>query len=108
MPSIVCSAGTFGIDAVQITIEVDSSGYGQPWLTMVGLPDLAVREAYARVFAALSNAGFFLVTIRRSLLAHSAAFDDFWYDTGKHFSEVNTRKHFSEVNTRKHFSKVKW
>jgi magnesium chelatase family protein len=60
MLSKVCSAATLGIDAVRITVEVDSGGYAQPLFTMVGLPDLAVREAYARVFAALSNSGFFL------------------------------------------------
>jgi len=60
MLSKVCSAATLGIDAVRITIEVDSGGSGQPGFTLVGLPDLAVREAYSRVRAALANSGFFL------------------------------------------------
>src|SRR5690242_6662342 len=59
MLSKVCSAATLGIDAVRITIEVDSGRAGQPKFTMVGLPDLAVREAYSRVKAALANSGFF-------------------------------------------------
>jgi magnesium chelatase family protein len=59
MLSKVCSAATLGIDAVRITIEVDSHGAGQPGFRMVGLADLAVREAYARVKAALANSGFF-------------------------------------------------
>ncbi|HVT44939.1 MAG TPA: YifB family Mg chelatase-like AAA ATPase [Thermoanaerobaculia bacterium] len=52
----VTSAATFGIDAVRIIIEVDASG-GLPGFTMVGLPDAAVREAYARVRAAMANCG---------------------------------------------------
>ena len=59
MLSKVCSAATLGIDAVRITVEVDSHGAGQPGFRMVGLPDLAVREAYARVKAALANSGLF-------------------------------------------------
>src|ERR1051326_2058261 len=59
MLSKVCSAATLGIDAVRITIEVDSHGAGQPGFRMVGLPDLAVRGAYARVKAARANSGFF-------------------------------------------------
>lgn len=56
MLSKVQSAATFGIDAVRITVEVDH-GSGLPKITMVGLPDTAVRESYARVRAALSNCG---------------------------------------------------
>ena len=59
MLSKVCSAATLGIDAVRITVEVDTHGAGQPGFCMVGLADLAVRESYARVKAALANSGFF-------------------------------------------------
>ncbi|HET7710637.1 MAG TPA: YifB family Mg chelatase-like AAA ATPase [Thermoanaerobaculia bacterium] len=59
MLSKVWSAATLGIDAVRITIEVDA-GTGQPGFTLVGLPDTAVREAYARVRSALANCGLFL------------------------------------------------
>ncbi|HEY2093322.1 MAG TPA: YifB family Mg chelatase-like AAA ATPase [Thermoanaerobaculia bacterium] len=59
MLSKVCSAATLGIDAVRITIEVDTHGSGQPKFSLVGLGDLAVREAYARVKSALANSGFF-------------------------------------------------
>jgi len=54
----VWSAATLGIDAVRITVEVDAVEHGQPTFTMVGLPDLAVREAYSRVRSALYNCGF--------------------------------------------------
>lgn len=57
MLSKVLSAATFGIDAVRITIEVHATNSNMPHFTMVGLPDAAVREAYARVRSALSNSG---------------------------------------------------
>jgi magnesium chelatase family protein len=54
----VWSAATLGIDAVRITVEVDAVESGLPKFIMVGLPDLAVREAYSRVRSALHNCGF--------------------------------------------------
>ncbi|HVR42809.1 MAG TPA: YifB family Mg chelatase-like AAA ATPase [Thermoanaerobaculia bacterium] len=56
MLSKVLSAATYGIDAVRITVEVDSSS-GTPRFDLVGLPDAAVRESYSRIRAALSNCG---------------------------------------------------
>src|SRR5438309_2054293 len=53
----VWSAATLGIEAVRIVIEVDVV-LGNPRFTIVGLPDLAVREAWARVRAALYNCGY--------------------------------------------------
>lgn len=58
MFSRIISAATFGIDAVRITIEVDEGSAGPPRFVMVGLPDAAVRESYARVKSALVNCGF--------------------------------------------------
>src|SRR5437867_5686840 len=60
MLSKVWSAATLGIDAVRITIEVDSAQTAKPGFTLVGLPDAAVREAYSRVRSALHNCGFWL------------------------------------------------
>ena len=61
MLSKVWSAATLGIDAVRIIIEVDSGGHSaQPGFVLVGLPDAAVREAYARIRAALHNCGFWV------------------------------------------------
>ena len=59
MLSKVWSAATLGIDAVKIVVEVDSRSAQQPGYTLVGLPDLAVRESYSRVRAALANCGFY-------------------------------------------------
>ncbi|MBX7219171.1 MAG: YifB family Mg chelatase-like AAA ATPase [Blastocatellia bacterium] len=58
------SASVFGIDANLIQVEVDLSPRGQttetqPNVTMVGLPDLAVRESRERIRAAVNNCGFF-------------------------------------------------
>ncbi len=47
-----------GIDAVPCEVEVDLSGQGLPRTTLVGLPDIAVREAIDRVQTAVANAGF--------------------------------------------------
>ena len=57
----VWSAATLGIDAVRIVIEVDSGGHSaQPGFVLVGLPDTAVREAYARIRSALHSCGFWI------------------------------------------------
>ncbi len=50
------SFGIFGLDAYPITIEVDVSK-GLPSLTIVGLPDSAIRESKERVRAAIKNSG---------------------------------------------------
>lgn len=57
MLSAVRSAAVLGIDAYDITVEVDVA-LGLPQWTTVGLPAGAVRESRERVGAALANAGF--------------------------------------------------
>jgi magnesium chelatase family protein len=51
------SAAIQGIDAVPVSVEVDVHG-GLPALSMVGLPDAAVRESRDRVRAAIQNSSF--------------------------------------------------
>ena len=51
------SAAVVGIDAVPVQVEVDS-GYGDTKVTVVGLPDAAVKESTHRVMSALSNSAF--------------------------------------------------
>ncbi|MEZ5276179.1 MAG: YifB family Mg chelatase-like AAA ATPase [Opitutaceae bacterium] len=54
----VCSAALQGIDAVPVTVEVNSGQSGDPRLILVGLPDAAVKESDDRVFSALTNTNF--------------------------------------------------
>jgi magnesium chelatase family protein len=51
-----CSAAVRGISAVIVTIEVDSGKGSQ--FSLVGLPDVAVRESHKRIESALNSAGY--------------------------------------------------
>jgi magnesium chelatase family protein len=53
----IFSAATYGIDAVIVEVEVHFEKQ-LPSVTIVGLPDNAVRESKERVIAALKNSGF--------------------------------------------------
>ena len=53
----VSSCTTTGIEGVFVAVEADL-GTGLPTFTIVGLPDLAVRESRERVLAAIRNSGF--------------------------------------------------
>ncbi|HET19182.1 MAG TPA: ATP-dependent protease, partial [Chromatiales bacterium] len=55
--AIVHSRAQAGIEAPPVTVEVHLSG-GLPALSIVGLPETAVKESKDRVRAALMNAGF--------------------------------------------------
>lgn len=57
MLAAIRSAAILGIDAYDVTVEVDAAP-GLPQWTMVGLPLGAVKESRERVGAALVNAGF--------------------------------------------------
>lgn len=52
-----CSLGLSGLDAYEVTIEVDVSR-GLPSMSIVGLPDNAIRESKERVRSAIRNCGF--------------------------------------------------
>jgi magnesium chelatase family protein len=54
----VHSCAVVGLDAEPIQVEVDIAS-GLEKVTLVGLPDAAVRESSERVRAAISNSGFF-------------------------------------------------
>lgn len=56
MPATVKSAAIVGIDAVPVDVEVEELP-GLPSVTIVGLPDAAVKEATSRIIAALQNTG---------------------------------------------------
>src|ERR671934_2250086 len=57
MLAAVRSAAVLGIEAYDVTVEVDAAN-GLPQWTIVGLPASAVKESRERVSAALVNSGF--------------------------------------------------
>ena len=57
MYSVLKSFGLSGLNGFAVEVEADISG-GMPALSIVGLPDSAVRESGDRVHAALKNLGF--------------------------------------------------
>ena len=57
MLAAIQSAAVLGIDAYDVTVEVDAA-QGLPQWTIVGLPAGAVKESRERVGAALVNSGF--------------------------------------------------
>src|SRR5690242_21835726 len=52
------SAAVYGIDAHLIDVEVDMYAGSARDFTMVGMPDIAVRESRERIKSALINSGF--------------------------------------------------
>ncbi len=58
------SAAVLGLEALPVEVEVDS-GNGLAGLTIVGLPDAAVRESSERVRAAIRNSGLVFPANRR-------------------------------------------
>jgi magnesium chelatase family protein len=58
MPSIrIFSGATFGLDALPIEVEVDSTP-GLHFFNIVGLPDKTVEESKDRIASAIRNSGF--------------------------------------------------
>ena len=62
----VHSASLLGIDAFPVEVEVNS-GWGQPAVIIVGLPDAAVKESRDRVKTAIENSGFKYVMGRTTI-----------------------------------------
>ncbi|MBF0518142.1 MAG: YifB family Mg chelatase-like AAA ATPase [Nitrospirae bacterium] len=58
MLSKIISSTVIGIDAFIVEVEVDIVPKGMPAFSIVGLPDMAVKESKERVRAALKNIGF--------------------------------------------------
>lgn len=58
MLSTTHSCALSGVEAIEITIEVNCGERGEPRFIIVGLPDAAVKESHDRVFSALANSGF--------------------------------------------------
>lgn len=55
--SVVHSRALVGVNAIPVSVEIHLSG-GLPALSIVGMPETAVRESKDRVRAALLNSGF--------------------------------------------------
>jgi magnesium chelatase family protein len=53
----VMSCAIVGLDAQIVEVEVDITP-GQPFFSIVGLPDAAIRESKDRVYAAVRNSGY--------------------------------------------------
>ncbi|MBN1875819.1 MAG: YifB family Mg chelatase-like AAA ATPase [Anaerolineae bacterium] len=51
------SAAVLGLEALPVDVEVDAMRSGQASMTLVGLPDAAVRESGERVRSAIRNSG---------------------------------------------------
>ena len=62
--SLVQSRALFGLEAARVTVEVHLAN-GLPSFTLVGLAEVAVKEARERVRCALVNAGFIFPTNKR-------------------------------------------
>lgn len=56
------SATLLGVNAVEVEIECHEAPGNQFRITVVGLPDAAVKEARDRVMAAVHNSGFYMPT----------------------------------------------
>jgi magnesium chelatase family protein len=67
MLATIGSAALLGIDAVPVSIEVNTGEHGVPELILVGLPDSAVKESEDRVYSALSNSGLRMPRTRTTI-----------------------------------------
>ena len=81
--AIVHSRAQVGVQAPTVTVEAHLAN-GLPALTLVGLPETAVKESKDRVRSAILNAGFDFparrITIKRKLLG-------IFYQTQSHIAE---------------------
>lgn len=67
MLATVHSCAVIGVQGVPVEVEVDVSPGQAGLVTIVGLPDAAVREAKERVRAALLNSGFYFTRQRLTI-----------------------------------------
>ncbi len=66
MLATVLSCAVIGLDAELVRVEVDIAS-GLERVTLVGLPDAAVRESSERVRAAITNSGFYFPSHRLTI-----------------------------------------
>ena len=71
MFSVVKSGATLGIEGYIVQVEVDlSNGKRATNMTIVGLPDTAVKESRERVFSAIKNSGH--TTLKENIVVNLA------------------------------------
>jgi len=66
------SAAVYGIDAELVEVEVNLTPWPgdsqrETFVTVVGLPDMAVRESRERIRAAITNCGFFFPVYKTTI-----------------------------------------
>jgi magnesium chelatase family protein len=57
-------SAVYGVDAITITVEINSTNTGKIEAIIVGLPDNAVKESLQRVESAIKSNGFFMPRTR--------------------------------------------
>ncbi len=67
MLATIGSAALVGVDAVPVSVEVNTGESGFPELVLVGLPDAAVKESEDRVRSAVANSGFIMPRMRATI-----------------------------------------
>lgn len=67
MLAIVQSAALHGVEALPVTVEVNTGEAGEPRVVLVGLPDAAVKESQDRVSSAITNSGFRMPETRTTI-----------------------------------------
>lgn len=67
MLSKISSLTVWGIEGVEVEVEVDIS-FGMPAISIVGLPDQAVKESRDRIKPAIKNSGFDFPSNRRIVI----------------------------------------
>lgn len=67
MHAHVFCASTFGVDAHLVDVEVHSRPFGTPSYLLVGLPDRAISESYARIDTAIRSTGYTMPEGRKTV-----------------------------------------
>ncbi len=67
MLAVITSGSLQGVEALPVSIEVNTGEAGEPRIVLVGLPDAAVKESQDRVSSAIANSGFRMPETRMTI-----------------------------------------
>lgn len=67
MLAVATSGALHGVEALPVTVEVNTGESGEPRIVLVGLPDAAVKESQDRVCSAIANSGFRMPETRTTI-----------------------------------------